>query len=237
MKLLPHRELPQDWDQFYSEESQHELSSCLQSFYYQPLVGSEQPMASTDFVAVDIETTGLNAEKDDIVSIGLVPFDYHRIYLAQAMHWIVGSRQLTSESIIVHGITHSEVIDAPSLRSTLPDIIPHLKGKQVVVHYRYMEREFFRQSAFELMQQNWLFPVIDTMELEINYQRRQQRTMAKWLQQPLPSLRLPNVRQRYHLPAYENHNALVDALATAELLQAQIVKQGLAQTPVRKLWY
>jgi DNA polymerase-3 subunit epsilon len=48
---------------------------------------------------------------------------------------------------------------------------------------------------------------------------------------------LPNVRQRYHLPAYENHNALVDALATAELLQAQIVKQGLAQTPVRKLWY
>ncbi len=64
-----------------------------------------------------------------------------------------------------------------------------------------------------------------------------QRTMAKWLQQPLPSLRLPNVRQRYHLPAYENHNALVDALATAELLQAQIVKQGLAQTPVRKLWY
>lgn len=237
MKLLPHRELPKDWDQFYSEEAQHERTSYLQSFYLHPLVGSEQPMASTDFVAVDIETTGLDAEKDDIVSIGLVPFDCHRIYLAQAKHWVVGSRQLTSDSVIVHGITHSEVIDAPSLSSTLPEIIPHLKGKQVVVHYRYMEREFLRQSTSELMQQNWLFPVIDTMELEIAYQRRQQRILAKLMQQPLPSLRLPNVRERYHLPAYENHNALIDALATAELLQAQIIKQGLIQTPVRKLWY
>jgi DNA polymerase-3 subunit epsilon len=52
----------------------------------------------------------------------------------------------------------------------------------------------------------------------------------------LPSLRLLYARERYRLPAYENHNALVDALATAELLQAQIAKHKLAQIPVREIW-
>jgi DNA polymerase-3 subunit epsilon len=57
------------------------------------------------------------------------------------------------------------------------------------------------------------------------------------MRKPLPSLRLLHARERYHLPAYENHNALVDALATAELLQAQIAKQSIGEKRVRALWF
>jgi DNA polymerase-3 subunit epsilon len=236
MTLLPYQTIPDDWDQFFAQQIHHALPESLQSFYYKPLVSGQQLMQETDFVSIDIETTGLNAQEDDIISVGLVPFDYHRIYLAQAKHWIVRSRRLTSESVVVHRITHSELVDAPSLGSILPEIMPYLEGKQIVVHYRYMEREFFRQAAANLMQQNWLFPVIDTLELEAHYLRQQRSILAGWMQKPLPSLRLLDVRQRYNLPAYENHNALVDALATAELLQALIAKQKLAETPVRDLW-
>lgn len=40
------------------------------------------------------------------------------------------------------------------------------------------------------------------------------------------SLRLAHCRQRYNLPDYEAHNALVDALSCAELFLAQVGKMG-----------
>ena len=39
-------------------------------------------------------------------------------------------------------------------------------------------------------------------------------------------LRLWNARGRYGLPIYRAHNALVDALACAELYQAQVAELG-----------
>lgn len=236
MVLYPYKKIPDNWDQFYSEQIQQDLPTSLNAFYEQPLLESHQAMQATDFVAVDIETTGMNAQLDDIVSIGLVPFDSQRIYIAQAKHWMISSQHLTSESIVVHGITHTELAQAPALSKVLPELFTHLQGKQVVVHYRYMEREFFRTAVAEWVGQNFLFPVIDTLELEARFLRQQQSLASRLLKKQLPSLRLLYARERYNLPAYENHNALVDALATAELLQAQIVKQGLTEVPVRELW-
>jgi len=237
MALLPYQVIPNDWDEFYSEQVQKNLPEPLDTFYHQPLLDPQQTIGATDFVALDIETTGLNAQQDDIVSIGLVPFDHQRIYLAKAKHWVVSSHRLTPESVVVHGITHTDVAQAPSLKSVLPEIMESLQGKQVVVHYRYMEREFMRTAVAELCQQNFLFPVIDTLEIEARYLRENQTLMARFMNKQLPSLRLLYARERYHLPAYENHNALVDALATAELLQAQIANHQLTKKPVRTLWY
>ncbi|MBU2864276.1 3'-5' exonuclease [Reinekea forsetii] len=236
MALLNYQEVPDNWEAFFTEQLTAGLPEALQSFYLQPLVKAQQTLQEINFVALDIETTGLNAQTDDIVSIGIVPFDVHRIYLAKAKHWVVRPRKLTSESVVIHGITHSEVAEAPSFRSVLPEILKQLQGKQVVVHYRYMEREFFRKAVINLFEQNCLFPVIDTLELEANVLLKKRTLLDRILKRTMPSLRLLNVRERYNLPAYENHNALVDALATAELLQAQIAKQHWLEKNVRDFW-
>lgn len=236
MSLYGYQTLPDDWDAFYSEQLQQSIPESLLDFYLEPLLSTTQSIKATDFVAIDLETTGLDAQENDIISIGIVPFDVHRIYLSQAQHWVVQSQQLTTESVVIHGITHSEVDSAPSLKSILPKLIPYLKGKQTVVHYRYMEREFLRKAVAEQMDANFLFPVIDTLEIEADFLRREQSILNKWRNKKLPSLRLPNSRERYNLPTYGNHNALVDALATAELLQAQIAKHQLEDQAVRNLW-
>ncbi|EAR11105.1 3'-5' exonuclease [Reinekea blandensis] len=235
--LYPYQTLPDDWDDFLFEQVSEQQPPALQAFYQQPWVEPDLLVGDAEFVAVDIETTGLNAEQDDIISIGLVPFTAQRITLAKARHWLVRTRNLTSESVVVHRITHSDIAQAPPLRAVLSEVIPCLQGRQVVVHYRYMEREFFRQSVAGLHESTWLFPVIDTLELEAAHLRQKQSIVSRLFKQTLPSLRLPNVRERYNLPAYENHNALTDALATAELLQAQVAKQNLVDKPVRSLWY
>jgi DNA polymerase-3 subunit epsilon len=128
MALLPYQIIPDNWDAFYSEQTQKNLSDSLGAFYQQKLASLEQSVIATDFVALDIETTGLDAQKDDIVSIGLVPFNSQRIYLAKAKHWVVSSRRLTSDSVLSKGISHSEVAEAPSLVSVLPEILANWHG-------------------------------------------------------------------------------------------------------------
>ena len=41
---------------------------------------------------------------------------------------------------------------------------------------------------------------------------------------------------RYGLPHYAGHNALIDAIATAELLQAQVQHHFGTDTPIGDLW-
>ena len=51
-----------------------------------------------------------------------------------------------------------------------------------------------------------------------------------------PSLRLDSSRKRYNLPTYTPHHALTDAIATAELLQAQLAHYYKPDTHIEKLW-
>ena len=60
------------------------------------------------------------------------------------------------------------------------------------------------------------FPVIDTMKIARQWFERRNKEISQG------DLRLFNLRKRYGLPSYQAHNALSDAIATAELLQAQI---------------
>ena len=50
------------------------------------------------------------------------------------------------------------------------------------------------------------------------------------------SIRLADSRGRYGLPHYSSHDALVDALATAELFMAQIRHHFSPETPIGDLW-
>jgi len=50
------------------------------------------------------------------------------------------------------------------------------------------------------------------------------------------SIRLAESRLRYGLPLYQAHHALTDALASAELLQAQIATHFTPGVPIGELW-
>lgn len=194
-------------------------------------------MEKVEFVAMDFETTGLDPQKDAIVSIGLVPFTLSRIPCNQARHYLVKPRrELALESITIHGITHSEVENAPDLEHILEDLLSHISGKLVVVHYRQIERNFLHQTLQKRLGEDLLFPVLDTMSLEFRVRQKRQTLAERLLRRPLPSLRLPDIRERYGLPRYHLHHAMTDALATAELLHAQIAHHFDRQQPVIEFW-
>lgn len=227
-----------NWPAFLQLQSQRSKDIRLQNFYDKGTYRGETPLSDIEFVALDFETTGLDPDQNSIISIGLVPFNLQRIFCRKAKKWYVDPQDnLQENSIIIHGITHSDLKDAPSLLRILEQLLDELAGKVVVVHYRRIERDFLDRNLRALFNEGIVFPVVDTMQIESNIQWKKSNSFINWLRRKRPeSIRLAKSRSRYNLPSYQPHDALTDAIATAELLQAQVKYNFTPKTAIKKLW-
>lgn len=226
-----------DWQRRYKQLSADARDPQLQRFYQCAISDDSLTIAEIPMVALDFETTGLNFDSDDIVSVGLVPFSLARIYCRDSAQWLVQPRQdLHEESIVIHGITHSEVDDAPDLSIILDKLLAALAGKIIVVHFGAIERHFLNKALLARLGEGIEFAVIDTMEIEKRALQARQGLLGRLFNTKLDSLRLSDTRLRYSLPTYNSHNALTDALATAELLQAQLQHHYRPDTTLSALW-
>jgi len=227
-----------NWAAFLQLKTQLSKDKRLHDFYNAGTYHNETPLSEIDFVALDFETTGLDSHKNGIISIGLVPFNLQRIFCRKAKQWYINPQDnLQENSIIIHGITHSDLQGAPDLLRILEQLLDELAGKVVVVHYRHIERDFLDHTLRILINEGIIFPVIDTMQIEADLQRAKSKGLLNLFKRKrTESIRLANSRTRYNLPAYPPHDALTDAIATAELLQAQIKYHFSPDTAVEKLW-
>ncbi|GLT20032.1 3'-5' exonuclease [Vibrio zhanjiangensis] len=227
-----------NWQKTFDVNKQRSQNAALKAYYGTGLPNPSVPLEDITFLAMDFETTGLDSTQDDIITIGTVPFNVNRIFINQARHWIVKPRQkLAEESVIIHGITHSDILDAPDLIDIYKQVLEQMAGKVMVVHYQRIEREFFDRALKDRINEGIGFPVIDTMQLETLYQAQTNGGFFKRLQGKKPeSVRLGASRTRYGLPNYTPHHALTDAVATAELLQAQIAHHYHRKTKIGEVW-
>ncbi|MGF1689203.1 3'-5' exonuclease [Photobacterium japonica] len=227
-----------NWPTFFHTLLETTKDERLRHYYQTPMAAADTPLDQVEFVALDFETTGLNPQKDEIISIGLVPFTLSRIRCRESAHWIINpNRPLNEASVVIHGITDSEVENAPDLLIILEQVLDALAGKVVVVHYQHIERSFMNQALLSRLGEGIRFPVIDTLAIESAVQQRDCGGWINRLRGIRPgSVRLAKARRRYGLPAYQPHHALTDALATAELLQAQIAYHFSPDTPLSHVW-
>ncbi|MDO6762862.1 3'-5' exonuclease [Agarivorans sp. 1_MG-2023] len=227
-----------NWQAFLKIKAAESKDKRLIHFYNASTYDAETKVKDIDFVALDFETTGLDAKKNSIISIGLVPFTLQRIACREAKHWFVTPEdKLQEDSIVIHGITHSDLKGAPSLLRILEQLLDELAGKVVVVHYRRIERDFLHATLRGLINEGIIFPLVDTMQIEADIQAARPKKVIDWFKKSQAvSIRLGSSRTRYNLPTYPPHDALTDAIATAELLQAQIHHHFSPDTPINKLW-
>ena len=227
-----------DWDKRFELLAKTSKYPALKTFYQQGVVAASTPIADVPMVALDFETTGLDANNDSIVSIGLVPMTISRIRCKEAQHWIIKPEtDLHSKSVMVHGITHSAVADAPEFLTIADQLLACLQGKVIVAHHSPIERGFLHAALKYHIQEGIEFPVIDTMTLETRFTRSMRQTFwRRLLGRGVESIRLIDSRSRYHLPYYRQHHALTDALACGELFQAQCATHLTPDTPVSTIW-
>lgn len=223
-----------DWQGLYQRRAQTSQNSLLHEFYSAGLPAPTTPIGEVELLAMDMETTGFNPEQDGIVSLSVVPFTLNRIRLKHARQWLLKPKfALTDSSILIHRLTHSDIESGGEITDILPELLALMRGKIVVVHYRAIERPFLDATCRDRIGEGIQFPVIDTMAMEARLHRQQKfRWSSLWRATPPVSIRLADSRRRYHLPDYRPHHAATDAIACAELLQAQVAHRFSPNTPL-----
>lgn len=177
-------------------------------------------IADVDFLVVDLETTGLDPRQHHVLSIGWVPVRRRQVVLAEAREIVVRPPlgEPVGDSAVIHGLTDDALAEAPSLIEALPDLLGALAGHVLVAHHSPIEVGFLGRAAQEAYGSGLPLTVVDTMSVQ-----RELETGVHGEIWP-DRLRLDDARRGYGLPRYRAHRAVTDAIATAELLLAQVAE-------------
>lgn len=176
--------------------------------------GRATSLRDTEFVSLDIETTGLDPASADMLSVGWVVVRNGSIDLSSAESYIVRPSGDVGESASVHGLTDTVVGDGLDWGIVTDKIVRVLSGRVLLVHHAGLDKALLDRMCRQRFGSPLLVPVVDTLALEERRQRRHHHLENN------SSLRLSDLRGAYNLPRYSAHDCLVDAIATAELLLA-----------------
>ncbi|MCG9696344.1 exonuclease domain-containing protein [Shewanella sp. Isolate11] len=198
-------------------------NSVLKSYYQALMPMLDKSAFDASFMVLDLEMTGLNPSDDQILSMGLVPIEKGQVILKQAEHKLLKIEGSVGQSATIHGILDAHLHQALPLHEVMDWFLSVTQGKVLVAHHAPLDLAFLQAA---LSQEGFNKPklmAVDTLALERKRLLRQHETIKEG------SLRLGASRERYGLPVYAAHNALIDALACGELLLAQMATMGGAK--------
>lgn len=162
---------------------------------------------NTTFVVVDLETTGLSADKDHIIEIGAVKTCAGET-TGTFSSFIDPGMEVPAKITEITGISTADVENAPQLGTVLPQFLEFARGAVWVAHNAKFDIGFLRKACADLGL-DWPSPtVVDTLALARRLLSRAE----------VGSFRLGSLAARFGVNHRPSHRALDDALATSEVL-------------------
>ncbi|ACG74963.1 Exonuclease RNase T and DNA polymerase III [Anaeromyxobacter sp. K] len=196
---------------------------------------SSPPWESAVYWSLDLETGGLDARRDAILAVGMLPVREGHLRLGEAYRTLVRPEQgkaVSPRSVQAHQLVAGDTRGAPALAEVLPELERRLRDAVLLVHHAPIELGFLKR-AFRAAGLRWPGPpVVDTVKLLLRLDARERRRFPELPADP-PVLNLSAARRRLGLPDYQAHDALTDAVATAELFL--VLREALGARRLRDL--
>jgi DNA polymerase-3 subunit epsilon len=190
---------------------------ALKDFLSVPFPALNTPYSDLEILSVDFETTGLHAINDKLLSVGFVTLKHNQMALGSSYHQVIKTvGDLSADNVLIHQITDDVKNRGEQLRIVVEKLLNALAGKVMLVHFARIEKQFLTQACIELYGVAPVWPIIDTLMVE------KRRMDTHDVAYDPSELRLSPLRNKYSLPEHFGHNALNDAIATAELLMVQV---------------
>jgi DNA polymerase-3 subunit epsilon len=175
-------------------------------------LGAGVPEA-TGFIALDIETTGLDPRRDVVVSLAAIPFVGGTPQAGFAA-LVNPGRPIPQAAVAVHGISDAAVRDAPSIGAVLPGLIARCEGRILVGHDVGFDLAVLGLALRAHGRPPLAGPALDT------------RRLAAGLYPEWDDLRLEVVAARLGVSIAGRHSAEGDARAAGQVLVALLPALG-----------
>ncbi len=187
----------------------------LRSLFDTPLPKSSDSVFDCKIISLDFETTGMNFQKDAVISEGYAEIRSRTVDFSTAFHSLIKyDGPVNPGAAVVNQLTPELTEHGLDPKEALTELLKRLAGGVVITHCGIIEMTFIKKTLG--LPDRSVLPAVflDTMRFEqaldpVNAARP-------------GALQLSAVRRRRGLPDYEGHNALADAVATAELFLAQV---------------
>lgn len=183
-----------------------------------------RPWREATYVVLDVETSGLNARRDALLAIGLVEIEGGRVRLDRRWHSLIRPPEgllVDEASIRVHNLTRAELAVAPPPDEVLPALLERLRGRALVVHVAQIDVGFLNRALGQRYGARLRGPILDTARIALTLHQHAQLLGEANREMPAPAIQLRALATSFGLPVYGQHDALNDALTTAQLFLAQ----------------
>ncbi|RSX55631.1 DNA polymerase III subunit epsilon [Bifidobacterium dolichotidis] len=166
------------------------------------------PQLPTDYVALDLETTGFSPRYEDILEIGAVRVRNGRV-AEEFSQLIRPNKQISPKVEQLTGITLDTVRDAPEIGDVIGDFVHWVGDDKLVGHNVRFDVAFLAMAAMRTaLGPQFRQPSYDTMSID-------KRLF------PSERHRLADLIVRYGIADTEQHRALSDATQTYQCLEWQ----------------
>lgn len=182
----------------------------LDSWRVLPSADLSRPIAEGRCVVVDVEASGLNLMEDRLISIGAVAAVNGKIVLGDGFYVVLQQAAASDKrNILLHGIGASAQLEGEPPVEGLLDFLDYLKKDPIIAFHAVFDETMIRRALREYLGFSFKHPWIDLAYVMPSLNpslARDHHSLDDWI-------------GRFGIGIGERHNALADAVATAQLLQ------------------
>ena len=179
-------------------------------FYQRYLEKIQDVGFTSDMIALDMETSGMDKKTADVLSFGAVPIRSDKIVLGESIHHFFESSETNNDAIIIHELLPD--LSDNKFSNFLEPILALIENHIILGHFigfdiSFINRELARHKLPKLKN-----PTLDTLSLALKKDRVQDLNYVKREDYSLYAL-----CKRYGITVEQTHDAMEDAYLSALL--------------------
>lgn len=166
------------------------------------------PWKSARFAAFDLETTGVNVEKDRIIEIGIIVFENEKI-IDRYNQLINPEIHIPKEATAIHGIKNEDVADKPTFRELADELIDRLNAQILLAYNHNFDCSVFTNECKRIGREITLPPTLDPFPFVWEHFKNTGK---------IKNAKLTTIADFLSIPLHSAHRAEHDAEATGHVL-------------------
>ena len=177
-----------------------------------------------EYICFDVETTGLDTKKDDIISIGAVKIKDNKILTSQKFErFVKPKRVLNEDSIKIHRIRCCDLEDASDIDEVIEDFLAFIGNRKLVGYYLEFDVAMTNRVLKPRIGITLPNEQIEVSALYYDYK-------IEFIPQGNVDLRFDTIMKELQLPFMGKHDALNDAIMTAMIFVKLNNRKGIKRT-------